>query len=644
MLMLRILLIDDSGNDRALATRVLRQTFEHLNITEIKSPEEFEPALRAGNFDVVVTDYQLRWGNGLEVLRRIKQRYEQRPVVMFTNSGSQEVAVEGMKAGLDDYVLKSPKHYVRLPIAVRLAWERALERQKSAQLEIRLQSLLNRLEVGMFRATLDGEIVEANAAFLRLLGVNQPHEAQSFLKQQLSRNTAESLELVESLQTEGYLPAQETEIYRSDGTLVWIRWNWALITINGTPFIDGLIEDVSDRKQLERMLRANTKELEEANRLKDEFLATLSHELRTPLNAILGWAKLLQTGQIKNQEMLKKALESMERNATLQLRLVEDTLDISNIIRGQLKLDIQHTHLAQVIDQVLDVIQPAVRAKSLQLRVHRSPYLETVPADPSRLQQIIWNLLSNAVKFTPDQGQIELDVQPVGNYAEISVKDTGIGISAEFLPYVFDRFRQQDSSTTRRYGGLGLGLAIVRYLAEIHGGHVQVESPSKDQGTTFTVRLPLQSQPGQRVTAAPTRELGSKTPSSQAAETLAGTTILVVEDEPDMSDWLTYTLRLQGAKVTVADSATAALQVINQSVPDLLISDIGMPGEDGLSLIQKIRQLPDERQRQVPAIALTAYAGDEYQQEALAVGFQQHLAKPVEPEELINVIDHLLRQ
>jgi PAS domain S-box-containing protein len=495
MLMLRILLVDDSANDRALATRSLMQTFDHINITEIKSPKELEQALQAGNFDVVITDYQLRWDNGLDVLRRIKQRYEQRPVVMFTNSGSQEVAVEGMKAGLDDYVLKSPKHYVRLPIAVRLAWERALDRQRAAQLEIRLQSLLNRLEVGMFRATLGSEIVEANAAFLRLLGVNQPYEAQSFLNQQLSRNTTESLDWVERLETEGSLPPQETEIYRSDGTLVWIRWNWALISINGTSFIDGLIEDVSDRKQLEMMLRANTKELEEANRLKDEFLTTLSHELRTPLNAILGWSKLLQTGQIKNQETVEKALESMERNATLQLRLVEDTLDISNIIRGQLKLDIHLTHLSQIIDQVLDVVQPAVRAKSLQLKVDRSPYLERVPADPNRLQQIIWNLLSNAIKFTPDHGQIDLKVQPVGNYAEISVKDSGIGISTEFLPYVFDRFRQQDSSTTRSYEGLGLGLAIVRYLTEMHGGHIHVESPGMDLGTTFTVCLPLHSQP-----------------------------------------------------------------------------------------------------------------------------------------------------
>jgi PAS domain S-box-containing protein len=403
--------------------------------------------------------------------------------------------------------------------------------------------------------------------------------------------------------------------------------------------------DISDRKQVEvertRLLereQAARAEAETANRIKDEFLAVLSHELRTPLNPILGWSQLLQKCQL-NEAKTMEALVTIERNAKLQAQLIDDLLDVSRILRGKLVLNISSIPLACTILEAIETVRLAAEAKSIKIQTVLDPNLSEVTGDLTRLQQIIWNLLSNAVKFTPIGGSVEIRLEQVENYAQITVSDTGQGIVAEFLPYVFDYFRQADSSTTRKYGGLGLGLAIVRQLVELHGGTIKVESPGEGQGAIFTVRLPLQES---RVGKEQGREENHSIPlsvySSGLVAMLDGVRVLVVDDDTDSRDYIAFVLEQDGAIVTSVASAVEALQIFTTFQPDVLISDIGMPGMNGYMLMRQLQSFPQEQQRQIPVIALTAYADDFHQQEALAAGFQMHLPKPVEPVELIAAV------
>ncbi|MBD2255987.1 ATP-binding protein [Pseudanabaena sp. FACHB-2040] len=379
---------------------------------------------------------------------------------------------------------------------------------------------------------------------------------------------------------------------------------------------------------------------EAANRVKDEFLAVLSHELRSPLNPILGWAGLLRQGKL-DPAKAAYAIETIERNAKLQVQLIEDLLDVSRILRGKLSFNKAPVNLALVIEAALETVKLAIEVKSIKVKT----LVKAQPADPTnaplfvlgdaaRLQQVIWNLLSNAVKFTPVGGQIDVQMEQVGSQVQITVSDTGKGISADFLPYVFDYFRQADATTTRKFGGLGLGLAIVHHLVEMHGGTVGADSPGEGQGATFTVMLPI---------------LQTLQETEQAFEPpgllldLDGIKVLVVDDEADTREFVAFLLEQYGAKVTAVTSAREVLTILPQLSPDLLLSDIGMPETDGYMLLQQIRNLPPEMGGQVPAIALTAYAGEINYQRALAVGFQKHIAKPVEPAELVAAVANLTR-
>ena len=388
-----------------------------------------------------------------------------------------------------------------------------------------------------------------------------------------------------------------------------------------------------DNAQLYRVAQRDRAKAEAANRIKDEFLAVLSHELRSPLNPILGWAKLLRTGRLDGTKT-QQALETIERNAKLQAQLIEDLLDVSRILQGKMTLNVAIVNLAATIEAALETVRLAAEAKHIQIQTKFNPISGTVSGDTNRLQQVVWNLLSNAVKFTPTGGRIEVQLEQVGTYAQIQVKDTGKGISPDFLPYVFDYFRQEDGTTTRKFGGLGLGLAIVRHFTELHGGTVQADSPGQNLGATFTIRLPLNI-----IEPEPSYE--HRHPES--ATDLAGVHVLVVDDDADMRELAAFTLMQSGAKVTTAASAAQALALLNQSIPDLLLCDIGMPEMDGYSLIRKIRKWSPEQGGTIPAIALTAYAGEINQQQALAAGFQMHISKPVEPEELVQAIARLLR-
>jgi signal transduction histidine kinase/CheY-like chemotaxis protein len=394
----------------------------------------------------------------------------------------------------------------------------------------------------------------------------------------------------------------------------------------------------AEEKRIQMLAREQEarQQAEAANRIKDEFLAVLSHELRSPLNPILGWSRLVRNGKL-NATKTAQALEIIERNAQLQSQLIEDLLDVSRILRGKLSLNMAPVNLASTIKAALETVRLAAEAKSVQIQTVFDPTIGQVLGDAARLQQVIWNLLTNAVKFTPDGGQVEIQLQPIGSQALIQVRDTGKGISPDFLPYVFEYFRQADATTTRTFGGLGLGLAIVRHLVELHGGTVQVDSPGEGQGATFTVRLPLIKDKSSTQKAE-----GNSSPFTPESSPLTGIRVLVVDDDADSREFIAFVLEQLGAQISTVKSAGEAIASLEQLPPDILLSDIGMPDMDGYMLMRQIRAMPPEQGGQILAIALTAYAGEIDRQQALAAGFQHHLAKPVEPDELVKVILNLL--
>ena len=391
--------------------------------------------------------------------------------------------------------------------------------------------------------------------------------------------------------------------------------------------------DLIDRKLLEaerERLLANEQtartEAERANRIKDEFLAIVSHELRSPLSPIVGWTTLLQAGRL-DRDTKAQALNIIARNAKLQAELIDDLLDVSRILRGKLSLDITTVDLAQTMRSAIETVQLAAESKSIQIHTMLEPN-SIVLGDPNRLQQVFWNLLSNAIKFTPAGGQVEVCLDNLGSTAQITVSDTGKGIDPDFLPHVFDYFCQENSATTRQYGGLGLGLAIVYHIVQLHGGTIKADSAGEGQGATFTVELPVTNSSQQE----------PKNTSSEPALDLSGIKVLVVEDDPDTREFVTFLLEQHGAKAIAVDSAQAALNTLTHSQPDVLLSDIGMPEVDGYMLLRQIRALPSEQGRNIRAIALTAFAGEIDYQQAMLAGFQRHLVKPVEPAKLVKAI------
>lgn len=430
-----------------------------------------------------------------------------------------------------------------------------------------------------------------------------------------------------------------------DGKPGWmIGRGRAFYDANGNPYrLAGLGWDITERKRaevererlIEREHAART-EAEEANRLKDEFLATLSHELRTPLTAMLGWLTILRRDSL-DKETTEQAIETIERNAKAQAKLIEELVDVSRIVGGKLILETHAVDLLEVIGAAVEVVRPAASAKGVHLEITPDSSVGPVWGDPTRLQQIIWNLLSNAVKFTARDGSVRVSMRRAGSSAEVIVTDSGVGISPDFLPHVFERFRQAESPMTRSHHGLGLGLAIVRHLTELHGGTVSAESPGEGCGATFTVRIPL--------AATHSNQTGLFDEPAVRAEgttrlALAGVRVLVVEDEPDARALLSLILKSSGATVEGVESAAEALTSLQVFQPDVLLSDIGLPVESGYDLIRKIRSLVSAASL-VPAVALTAFATEEDRRLALAAGFQVHLTKPVEPAVLVETIERL---
>jgi PAS domain S-box-containing protein len=439
----------------------------------------------------------------------------------------------------------------------------------------------------------------------------------------------------------------ETQRRRKDGNIIEVS-----LCISPIKNEEGMIvgaskiaRDITLQKRALETARLAGLEAERQSRMKDEFLATLSHELRTPLQSILGWTQLLMAGQCGEEET-RQGLEVIDRNAQAQTRIIEDLLDMNRILSGKVRLDVQRVLLPAIIEDAIEAVMPAARAKHVRVQSVVDPLAQTVLGDPGRLQQILWNLLSNAIKFTPSGGKVTVVLERVNSHLEISVTDTGAGIHPDFLPHVFERFRQADASTTRRHGGLGLGLAIVRHLTELHGGSVRAKSAGEGAGSTFSVMLPMaviHSEPD-----TPTKR---EHPASPRASYPAGSvpplqkvSLLVVDDEDDARSVLALMLSKAGAQVTTATSANHALELLEQNVPDVIISDIGMPGKDGYALIREIRARSREQGGRVPAIALTAYSRTEDRIKAIAAGFQMHLSKPADGMELMTMVASLAKK
>jgi PAS domain S-box-containing protein len=635
----RVLVADDNADMRDYVKRLLSQQYE---VEAVSDGAAALAVARQRVPDLVLTDVMMPRLDGFGLLQALRSTPQTRdiPIILLSARAGEEARVEGLAAGADDYLTK-PFSARELMARVEASLKLAQLRRETETIRARLESVLAGIKDQFIVLDQDWRYTFVNDQVIAVTGKTKeellghciwdvfPETINSPFDVAVRRAIAEQT----FVQVEVFYPPFE-------------QWFENRIY----PFTEGVIifvTDISDRKRIEnerKQAEAEREELlvreqtareqaEQANRIKDEFLAVLSHELRSPLNPILGWAKLLQGGKL-DETKTAQALATIERNAKLQSELIEDLLDVSRILQGKLSLNVAPVNLASTIRGAMETVRLAAEAKSIQVKTNLAEDVGLVLGDATRLQQIVWNLLSNAVKFTPPGGQITICLECLDSSAQITVSDTGQGIAPDFLPHVFDYFRQADGATTRKFGGLGLGLAIVRHLVELHGGTVRADSFGEGQGATFTIRLPLLH----------TSSLANQDDrSSQQSLDLSDIKILVVDDEPDTRDLVAFVLEQQGAQVITATSAYEALLMLPQAKPDVLLSDIGMPEMDGYMLIQQVRALAPEQGGQIPAIALTAYAGDTNQQQVLAAGFQKHISKPIEPEELVQAIVGLVR-
>jgi PAS domain S-box-containing protein len=405
---------------------------------------------------------------------------------------------------------------------------------------------------------------------------------------------------------------------------------------------DCILMHIRQRNQYEDEILQAKRVAEEATLAKDEFLAVVSHELRTPLTAILGWARLMKSGEL-DEEIVAGALDTIERNAESQSQLIEDLLDFSRIISGKIRLDVGRIEPNALVEAAINVVRPAADARGIRLQSILDPRAGPVSGDPERIQQVLWNLMSNAIKFTPKGGRVQIRLERVNSSVEITVSDTGQGISAEFLPYVFERFRQADNTTTRQHSGLGLGLAITRHIVELHGGTIRAVSPGEGEGSSFIVRLPVMivhdAEQASNLTLAQQPAAGEAPPIEPVR--LDGVRVLVVDDEKDTRELLVMILTQSGAQTTAVGNVPDALEALKREKHEVVLSDIEMPREDGYTLIRTIRALEEEPARCIPAIALTAHARASDRRQALSAGYQLHMTKPVEPAELVVAIANL---
>jgi PAS domain S-box-containing protein len=645
--MLHILLLEDDPVDYELIDCTLRKSGIEGNMSRVANQTAFLDYLSRYQPDIILADYVLPQFDGIAALALAQQHAPDVPFILVSGVLGEEQAIDALKRGATDYVLK--QRLERLGPAVKRAL-REKQEQRERQMVTRalrqtddlLSAIVDASPVGIVTLNRGGRVMTWNPAAEKIYGWparavidhplpllpkdDQAYFAECF-NQVLDNNTVANLEC-RHLKRSGTpidISLSLAPLHDSDDHIYGVVMTAVDITLHKQIEIQ--------RQTLLQQERHARTAAETANRVKDEFLAVLSHELRTPLNAILGWIKLIQRGGLK-PAIQQRAFDTIERNAIAQTQLIDDLLDISRIIRGQVNLTLQSVDIAALLRTTVDTLGPAAAAKSIQVNLDLDPEVGQILGDTNRLQQVFWNLLSNGIKFTPAHGSVNIRGTVQQNQMVIQVQDSGIGIDADFLPYLFEYFRQADSSTTRSQGGLGLGLAITRRLIELHGGTIQVESLGLNQGAVFTVRLPIRNS----------REIGSDV-SSHANQPLSlqGIKAIVVDDEDDAQALLRLILEEWGAHVQSTDNARDALDMVKTFYPDVIITDIGMPQQDGYSLLQTLRQYPDPHLRHIPAIALTAYARQEDREHALAVGFQEHLAKPFEPAEVVDAVVALVR-
>ncbi|HEY9851269.1 MAG TPA: response regulator [Leptolyngbyaceae cyanobacterium] len=706
-----VLMVDDHPENLLALEAVLNSLGQ--NLVRANSGEEALRCLLNQDFAVILLDVQMPGMDGFETANLIRQRERSRhtPIIFLTAfSRSEQFVFKGYSLGAVDYLLKPiDAEILKSKVSVfidlcqknqevkKQADELAAINAELRETEERFRCLSACSPVGIFLTNTKGNCTYTNPRYQAITGINLPETLGDGWKNCIyPEDREEVLKKWHNYVQKGREYSQEfrifvksnlgdkTEVNSSNPSLIpseerIIRW----VHLRSSPMLSdlgkligyvGTMEDITERKQAEEARAAMLREqiarqqAEAANRMKDEFLATLSHELRTPLNSILGWARLLRTRSF-NQETADRALETIERNAKLQAQLIEDILDVSRIVRGKLRLNLCPVNLVSILQSAIDSVCHQAENKNIQIQTIVDPDVSLISGDPNRLQQVIWNLVSNAIKFTPEGGKIEVKLEQADPYVKIKVSDTGIGISKDFLPYVFDRFRQADGKTTRSYGGLGLGLAIVHHLVQLHGGIVQADSAGEGKGATFTVQLPLSRQVGEEES----KKLGEQgssgveTPGSEvlpenlysnrattiqhkclhpapgccsSAHILNGLRVLVVDDDPDVREFVAVVLEDGGAKVTAVASASEALKTIKKWQPDVLVSDIGMPEEDGYAFIRKVRN-SERKGRFLPAAALTAYIREEDRTKALEAGFQIHLSKPIDSRTLVNAIADL---
>lgn len=654
--------------ERELAQQALRDQREVLRVTLASIGDAVITTDNSGviTFLNPIAQTLTGWGDeavGCEIRQVFKIRNE------LTHREVQNPALsamrEGVIFGLANHTVLKQKTGTEIPIddsgapikdvegntiGAVLIFRDVTERRRAERSQALLAGIVESSHDAIISKSLDGIIQSWNSGAERLFG----YKADEVIGKSITiiipeDRLDEEIEILSKLRRGQRIDHFETVRVTKNGNPVFISLSVSPVKNRAGEIIGAskIARDISERKAIEQereLLLARERDMraeaQKASRVKDEFLATVSHELRTPLNAILGWATLLKRGEHQN-ETTQKGIEAIERNAKAQAQLIEDLLDVSRIISGRMRLDIRSVSLTPIIQSAIESVKPAADAKHISLDVSVDPAADDLRADEARLQQVMWNLLSNSIKFTSRDGQVQVRITRSESKAEITVRDNGEGIPKDFLPFIFDRFQQADSSYTRTHGGLGLGLAITRHLVEMHGGTIEAESEGLGCGATFTVKLPIaavitignSSDDG----TASIREIYEPRTSSQ----LAGTRILAVDDSADTRDLLRVVLEQYGASVKTASSAREALELMTAWKPDVLVCDIGMPEEDGYTFIQRVRNLKPNEGSNTPAIALTGYVRVEDRMRALEAGYQMFVPKPVEATELAALIGNL---
>jgi len=663
--MTSILLVDDHAANLDALEAILAPLGHR--IVRASSGEQALAQLSREDFGLVLLDVNMPVTDGFATASLIKARPRSRrlPIIFMTagDVGAAEMARAYAQGAVDFITQPCDARVLRSKAAVFIEWHLQSEEHKRQMATIRrrdrqryeeqtahrVRNLTDLMPLCVWAANREGRITYTNKAWAEYTGLDAT-----------AANDRGHLEVIHPDDRERVLAAWTDAVRSGEPLVVEYRlrrasdgaYRWHLGRAVPERGVRGAIvgwiataTDIDDQKHAETRLtelaaRADKAraDAEEASRMKDEFLATVSHELRTPLNAIYGWTRMVRSGELERKQ-IEKAMQTIERNTRAQIKLVEDLLDVSRIVAGKLTLDWKTMSPSDVVRTAVDAMMPTAAQKGVQLCAIVDPSPCRVSGDPNRLQQVVWNLIANAIKFTPAGGRIEVIVGSVDDRVEIEVNDSGHGIAPEFLPHVFDAFRQADGSSTRSHGGLGLGLAIVKHIVDLHHGSVDVQSEGSGRGARFIVRLPLvATTDDSRVAEWPSRSSGA----FARVRELRDIRVLVVDDDEDSRDMLTMVFEQYGAAVERAASAAEALAAIERRPPTILLSDVGMPGEDGHALIRRVRAAERESGRCLPAIALTGYATAEDGARALAAGFQLHIAKPVDPAELLMLVSRLL--